>query len=86
MCQSDAYILDGGREMLVLEDVAYMEVDGDMVKMWTLFGEPVSFRARIRVINFTKNRIILERYEEVPHGEGNIKRFLDISERRRIPV
>ncbi len=86
MCQSNAYVLDRGHEELILEDVAQVEVDGNMVKMRTLFGEQVSLRARIREINFTKNRIILERYEEVPHREGNIKKFLDISERRRIPA
>lgn len=68
MCQSNAYVLDGDGEKLVLEDVAYVEVDGDMVKMRTLFGESTSLRARIREIDFTKNRIILERYEEVLHG------------------
>ncbi len=63
MCQSNAYLLDGGREELVLEDVALVEVGKDSVKMRTLFGEPVSFHARIREIDLTKNRIVLERCE-----------------------
>jgi predicted RNA-binding protein len=65
MCQSNAYLLDGGREELVLEDVALVEVGRDQVKMRTLFGEPVSLRARVREIDLTKNRIVLERCEEV---------------------
>jgi len=65
MCQSNAYLLDGGREELVLEDVALVEVGRDRVKMRTLFGEPVSLRARVREIDLMKNRIVLERCEEV---------------------
>lgn len=65
MCQSNAYLLDGGREELILEDVALVEVGGDLVKMRTLFGEPVSLRARIREIDLTKNRIVLEKCREV---------------------
>lgn len=65
MCQSNAYLLDGGREELVLEDVTLVEVGKDQVKMRTLFGEPVSLRARVREIDLTKNRIVLERCEEV---------------------
>ena len=65
MCQSNAYLLDGGREELVLEDVALVEVGRDLVKMRKLFGEPVSLRARIREVDLTKNRIVLEKCEEV---------------------
>jgi predicted RNA-binding protein len=65
MCQSNAYLLDGGREELVLEDVALMEVGENQVKMRTLFGEPLSLRARVKEIDLIKNRIVLERCEEV---------------------
>lgn len=65
MCQSNAYLSDGGREELVLEDVALVEVGEGLVKMRTLFGEPVSLRARVREIDLTRNRIVLEKCEEV---------------------
>ena len=74
MCQSNAYLSDGGREELILEDVALVEVERNLVRMRTLFGEPVSLRARIRQIDLTKNRIVLEKCEEtalagVSHGD-----------------
>lgn len=65
MCQSNAYLVKGGLEELILEDVALIEVERDRVNMRTLFGEPVSIRARILGIDLTKNKIMLERFEEV---------------------
>ena len=65
MCQSNAYLMDGGREELILEDVALVEVDRNLVKMRTLFGEPVTLRARVLGIDLTKNKIFLARCEEV---------------------
>ena len=65
MCQSSVYAIDGEREELLLEDVALVEVDGDRVELKSLFGEPLSIRARIKEINLVKHKIILERCEGV---------------------
>ncbi len=68
MCQSNAYMVEGDRETLILEDVALVVVDRNLVRMRTLFGEPVSLRARVREVDLTKNRIILEKCEETGVG------------------
>lgn len=65
MCQSNAYLVDRGVEVLVLEDVAWVEVGEDQVTLRSLFGEPVAVCARIKEIDLIKNRIVLERIEEV---------------------
>ncbi len=65
MCQSNAYLIGEGREELVLEDVILVEVDNDLVKMSALWGEPILLRARIKKIDLTKNRIVLEKCEEM---------------------
>lgn len=43
----------------VLEDVAHLTVDGDLVEVETLFGERRAFQGRVRYIDFLKSRIQL---------------------------
>lgn len=61
MCQSRVYAIAGGREELLLEEVAAVEVEGDRVVMRPLFGEPLSLRGRLKEIDLMKHRIVLER-------------------------
>lgn len=61
MCQSSVYTLDQDKEELLLEDVAWVAVEGNQVTMRTLFGEPISLSARIKKIDLMKHRIILEK-------------------------
>lgn len=61
MCQSSVYTLNQDQEELLLEDVAWVAVEGDQVTMRTLFGEPISLTARIKKIDLMKHRIILEK-------------------------
>ena len=63
MCQSNVYALKDDQEELVLEDVAFVEVDGDRITMKTLFGEPVSLKAQVEHIDLMKHRIVL-RYNQ----------------------
>jgi predicted RNA-binding protein len=43
----------------VLEDVAYLTVDGDLVEVETLFGERRAFQGKVRYIDFLKSRVQL---------------------------
>ena len=43
----------------VLEDVAYLTVDGDRVEVETLFGERRAFQGKVRHIDFLKSRVQL---------------------------
>ncbi len=61
MCQSSVYAIDSGQQKLLAEDVTRVEIDGDDITIEALFGEAVSLRARIKGIDLTKQRILVER-------------------------
>ena len=61
MCQSSIYAIDTGRQELILEEVARVEIQGDSITMERLFGERVSLSARIKEIDLMKHRILVER-------------------------
>ena len=61
MCQSNVFAIDNGREELLMEEVAGLEIDGGKITMRSLFGEPLSVLARIKEIDLIKNRIVLEK-------------------------
>ena len=65
MCQSNVYAVAGGREKLLVEEVAFVGVDGDRVTVKTLFGEPLSLTGRVLEIDLIKNRIVLETNDEM---------------------
>ena len=45
----------------VLEDIAYMIIDGDRVEVETLFGERRIFLGKVHEVDFVKSRIQLEK-------------------------
>ena len=45
----------------VLEDVAYIIIEGDRVEIATLFGETRVFQGKVREIDFLKSRVQLEK-------------------------
>ena len=61
MCQSSVYTLEKGQEELVLEEVVWVEVDGNRVTLKSLFGEPLSLTAKIKTVDLMKHRILLEK-------------------------
>ena len=61
MCQSSVYTLNKGQEELVLEEVVWVEVDGNRVTLKSLFGEPLSLTAKIKTVDLMKHRILLEK-------------------------
>ncbi len=63
MCEAHAYILRNGGEEKFLENVDQVEVEGDEIKMVSIFGEQKVFRGRIRSYSNTDRKIILEAIE-----------------------
>ena len=72
MCQSSVYAVNGEQEELLLEQVSAVEVDGEQVRLQTLFGEPLALRAWIKEIDLMKHRIVLQRRQDsdAPPGAG----------------
>jgi predicted RNA-binding protein len=45
----------------VVEDIAYMTIDGDRVEVETLFGEKKVLQGKVRQIDFLKSIVQLEK-------------------------
>jgi len=45
----------------VVEDIAYMMIDGERVEVETLFGERRVFLGKVRQVDFVKSRVQLEK-------------------------
>ena len=60
MCMAKLYEATKGDEP-ILEDIAYMLIDGDRVEVETLFGERKVFQGKVRQVDFLKSRVQLEK-------------------------
>jgi len=60
MCLAKVYETTEG-DKPILEDVAYMVIDGERVEVETLFGERRIFRGKVHEVDFLKSRVQLER-------------------------
>jgi predicted RNA-binding protein len=64
MCETHAYLLASGAPdqapERVMENVARMTFDGDIVVLQDLFGDEVRLDATVREIALTQGRIVLE--------------------------
>jgi predicted RNA-binding protein len=46
--------------LLLMENVAYVEVDGEELLLRSLFGDTQTLRGRIASIDFSENRLMLQ--------------------------
>lgn len=60
MCLAKVYEATEGDEP-ILEDIAYMIIDGERVEIVTLFGERRVFEGKVRQVDFVKSKVQLER-------------------------
>ncbi len=60
MCEATAYVLKDGREERLLENVDFLENQGDRVKMLSLFGEKIVFKGRLKRLSLLDHKILLE--------------------------
>ena len=60
MCLAKVYETTEG-DKPILEDVAYMVIDGERVEVQTMFGERRIFRGKVHEIDFLKSRVQLEK-------------------------
>jgi predicted RNA-binding protein len=64
MCEASAYIIQDGKEALILENVDELHKEGNTIKMTNLFGDQKVLEAQIKMISFVDNKIILEKAKE----------------------
>ena len=60
MCEAHAFIVRDGKEEKILEDVDIVELDGDEVKLVSIFGEQKNIRARLSLYNNTERKILFK--------------------------
>jgi len=60
MCEAHAYILKNGIEEKIMESVDRVEMEGDEVKLVSIFGEQKTLRASLKRYNNSEGKIVFE--------------------------
>ncbi len=60
MCLAKAYAGSNNEKKLLMEEIAFLKVEGSKLLVTTLFGEQREIEASIKEINFMDSSIILE--------------------------
>jgi len=60
MCEAHAFILKNGKEEKILENVDLVELDGDEVKLISIFGDQMTFKARLKLFDNSERKILFE--------------------------
>ena len=63
MCEANAFLLKGGMESRIMENVDQLDVEGDEICLVNIFGEQKRIKARIVSYNGSNSRILLEAVE-----------------------
>jgi predicted RNA-binding protein len=82
MCLAKAYVLpaaeanaggsrDAAGAALLMENVSHVEIDGDQLRLTSLFGTTESLRGHIVSADFAEGRLIIE--PNAPAGDGGAK-------------
>ena len=61
MCEAHAFILEDGKEEKILESVDFVKLEGDEVKLVSIFGEQKTLKARLKLYDNTRRKILFER-------------------------
>ena len=60
MCEAHAFILQDEREVKLLESVDELEVEGDEIRLISIFGEQKILKARVKGYSGSGRKILLE--------------------------
>ena len=60
MCQINACLISDGSEQQIMEDVQLLDFEDDDIVLRDLFGDEKRLKAKIKLINIAKNKILLE--------------------------
>ena len=59
MCEAHAFLVENGKEKMIMENVDRVDLDGDEARLVNIFGEQKIVKARIRKYNSSEGKIIL---------------------------
>ncbi len=60
MCESKVVKIENGEEIVLMEDVIRIEVDGEKLKLFGLLGEMIEVNGRIALMDMKNHKILVE--------------------------
>jgi predicted RNA-binding protein len=60
MCDTTAFVVRGGGEEKILENVERVELDGSEVTLTSIFGEQQTLTARLRLFDNREGKLLFE--------------------------
>ena len=60
MCEAHAFVLKDGKEEMILENVDLVDLEGDEVRLVSIFGEQKILKARLKQYNNSERKILFE--------------------------
>ncbi len=60
MCESHAYLLEGGEERLIMEDVINIKEDDGKITLSNIIGEEKVLDAELVAITFLEHKVLLK--------------------------
>ncbi|NQT55179.1 MAG: CooT family nickel-binding protein [Desulfobacteraceae bacterium] len=60
MCEASAYLIQDGKEELILESVDTLDSEDGEITLGNIFGERKRVKARIKSLSLVDHKIILE--------------------------
>jgi predicted RNA-binding protein len=63
MCEAHAFVLQGKKEIKLLDSVDELEVNGDEIRMINIFGEQKIIKGKVKSYDNSQRKILLEALE-----------------------
>ncbi|MBI4964201.1 MAG: CooT family nickel-binding protein [Desulfomonile tiedjei] len=60
MCESNAYLIKDGKEHLIMESVTFLKPGDGETLLRSMFGEETTIQAKLKEMDLTGHRIVLE--------------------------
>ncbi len=60
MCDINAFVIEDGREVKILENVDVVDQKGDAVRLLNIFGEEQTVQGRMVSFNNTEKKMVFE--------------------------
>ena len=62
MCLAKAFTVRGMGE-LILDNISYMGLDDESIRMKTMFGEEKTIKGRVLEVDFENSQVIIDSYD-----------------------
>jgi predicted RNA-binding protein len=60
MCEANAYLVEGGREQLIMESVDKVEPEEGGLRLVNIFGEQKFIQGRIEALSLVDHKVLLK--------------------------